>query len=226
MLRVRFLPALLLLRQGMPSGRPGVNSKIEAGRRVSIVVAQILLACPSLEELMLYCCTVRKPRVRWRDESTSTGDLHPFLSAVAELLNAAPRSAMQARGLRSLQLHFGAHARVERNVLCDLATVPSIVIYADRVTLWVPGQHATLPAAVRIVTQSLMLTGSQSVEQLQSNLASFRSRCQLVVEGACLDTALANSAPPLSHHERRVAAHPARYYKMTRSGLRFGSRGY
>lgn len=167
------------------------------------VMTQILSACPLLEDLTLWNCN-----------STLGGGYssllphavaHPLLGAATQMMTAAAGSATRSPSLRSLQLRFDASLRAYLNdcVLSELAAIPMITVHADSVVLCVPLPSAPVPAAVTIVTHRLGLTGCASFAELSADLASFRSRCQLTVEGTCLDTALAKWAPPPFRHGQR-----------------------
>ncbi len=155
---------------------------------------QILSACRHLEDLTLCNCVASEPDA-WKQHTS----VHPFMDAVADVLM---RSAAQMQGLRSLHLHWDAsqqYAWIDRCVFCELAAVPSITVYAASVVLCVPYHRAQVPAALKIVTQRLRLTGCKSVAELEVAMASFRSRCQLVVEGVDLDSVISNYVPPRSY---------------------------
>ena len=166
-------------------------------------VAQILSACHQLEDLTLRGCTAYPRRLRGHTS------VHPFLGATAKLPGAIARSAMQRAGIRNLQLHcdtFQQPTYLDAGVLCDLAAVPSIVVHAASVALCVPLPCAAVPAALKIVTQRLVLTGCRSVAELENDLSSLQARCQLVIEGVCLKAAVAEWVPPPQHDDcHRIA---------------------
>ena len=163
--------------------------------------AQILQACSRLEELTLCNCThAVSSRDRWERYSSSfLGATVALLRAVAFVYRWPSTQQIGDRGLRRLHLHWDAsqqHAQLPSCMLTDLAMIPSITIHAASVELPVPGpRDELLPAALTIVTRSLQLVRGGSFAELQTDMASFRSRCQLVVEGACLDAAVADWVP-------------------------------
>ena len=166
--------------------------------------AQILSACSQLEELTLRNCTHAATH-QWARYSC------PFLGATAALLHRAGSSRNLAtyhrfgrpprvgyRGLRELQLHWHAaekHAHITRYMLEDLAPVPSVSIHADSIRLRVPGALDPVPAALKIVARSMQLVRSGSGAELSADLASLRSRCQLIVVGVCMDEVVASWVP-------------------------------
>jgi len=159
-------------------------------------VMQLLLACHQLEDLTLCGCTTHPRTAR------ALPRVHPFLGATAEFFDAVARSATHSPGLQSLQLHCDKsqqHAYLDTGVLSDLAAVPSMVVHAASVELCVPLPCATVPAALKIVTQRLVLTGCRSIDELEIDLAALQARCQLVIEGACLKAAVAEWTAPPEH---------------------------
>jgi len=178
---------------------------------LGLAVMQLLLACHQLEDLTLCGCTTH-PRT-----GRAIPRVHPFLGATAEFLDAVARSATHSAGLRSIQLHCDKsqqHAYLDTGVLSDLAAVPNMVVNAASVVLCVPLPCATVPAALKIVTQRLVLTGCRSVDELENDVAALRARCQLVIEGACLKAAVAEWTAPPQHDSCHHLA-----YQYWRRGL-------
>ncbi len=174
---------------------------------VPVSRSQIFWGCTRLEELTLDGCTHALT-------TESTRYSCPFLGATAARLHNRGSSKYVGvhlpwrrprpvyRGLRHLQLRWSTaqqHAHITRYMLKDLAVVPSVSIYADSVMLRVPSELDQLPAALKIIARSMQLIRSGTVDGLRSELASFRSRCQLVIEGVCLDEVVANWSPFTEH---------------------------
>jgi len=135
----------------------------------------------------------------------------PLLGATAALLHAAPSKDLYHpapwrigyRGLREVVLHWDAsqeHAHITCFMLADLAPVPSVTIHADSIMLRVPRALDPLPLTLKLVTRSMQLVRRDRGAPLESDLASFRSRCDLVIEGVCLDEVVA-SWVPLTHRD-------------------------
>jgi len=170
-----------------------------------VLQSQILKACSFLEELTLCGCTHNLVHESSRYSC-------PFLGATAARLDGiwpsssigVPYALMMKypvtgyRGLRDLQLHWSPvqqHAHITRYMLKDLAAVPSVSIFADSVMLRMPGALDPLPAALKIVARSMQLVRSGTAAELNTDLVSFHSRCQLVIEGVCLDEVVASWVP-------------------------------
>ena len=171
-----------------------------------IFIVQILSACPSLEELTLRSCSTFHDDGSPRDSAAPS---HQVPGASAELLTSIERSSTQTRrllSLRSRQWRRQAsrqHAYLDSCVLCDLAGIPSVVVHADSVMLFVPERCDKVPVSLKIVTTDLQLAGCDFIDELNADLASFCSRCQLAVEGVCLETVIAKWAPSDSRRYHR-----------------------